>query len=212
MWISKKLFALAVGTCSLFAACGQDSNPSNFSSGSDTPNTPKFEAFSCQEVSDPSVSAELEKAKVTWNDETSVANQWSSSYCCMSFEQKLAQWGITSLDVSNIEAIKDVVDHNIEILSYIEHNRWNMEKLLLGFRKPHPDEQAEIDNSRREYADSDKLSKHDQYKRRHIHSYLCSFDDLADITWKGMDKENDDVRKIDYDMLRQLPWIIRNNN
>lgn len=156
--------------------------------------------------------AELEKAKATWNDETSVANQWSSSYCCMSFEQKLAQWGITSLDVSNIEAIKDVVDHNIEELSYIEHNRWNMEKLLLGFRKPHPDEQAEIDNSRREYADSDKLSKHDQYKRRHIHSYLCSFDDLADITWKGMDKEKDNVRKIDYDMLRQLPWIIRNNN
>lgn len=68
MWISKKLFALAVGTCSLFAACGQDSNPSNFSSGSDTPNTPKFEAFSCQEVSDPSVSAELEKAKANIAD------------------------------------------------------------------------------------------------------------------------------------------------
>ena len=153
---------------------------------------------------------ELENARTIWNEETSVANQWSSCFCCMSFEQKLAQWDIPSLDVSNIEAIKAVIHHNMDVLGYIEHNRWNMEKLLLGFRKPHPDEQAEIDDSRKIYADSDKQSKHDQYKRKHIHSYLCSFDDLANITWKGMDKEKDDIRKIDYDMLHQIPWIIRN--
>ena len=146
-----------------------------------------------------------------WNNQTPVAHQWSSSYCCMSFEQKLAQWGIPLLSSVSIEAIKAVIDEHIEVLGYIEHNRWNMEKLLMGYRKPHPDEQTEIDESRKQHADNDKQGKHAQYKRKYIHSYLCPFDDLADITWIGMDKENDDVRKTDYDMLHHIPWIINNS-
>lgn len=158
--------------------------------------------------------AEQEKANSTWSNETAVADQWSSSYCCMSFEQKLAQWGVTSLEQSNIENIKTIINDNIEVLGYIEHNRWNMEKLLLGFRKPHAEEQAEIDECRKTISDKDKekkiICKYAIYKGKHIHDYLRSFDDLATIAWKDMDREKDDVRKIDYDMLRQIPWIIKN--
>lgn len=49
------------------------------------------------------------------------------------------------------------------------------------------------------------------YKKNHVHSYLSSFDALADINWKGMNKDVDDIRKIDYDMLRQIPWILKNS-
>ena len=157
---------------------------------------------------------EMEKARETWNSETAVADQWSSSYCCMSFAQKLAQWGISSLQVSDIQKIKNVINDHIEVLGYIEHNRWNMEKLLMGFRKPHADEQAEIDECRKTISDKDrkrkKECKYAIYKSHHIHDYLRSFDDLANVIWADKDPENDDIRKIDYDMLRQIPWIIRN--
>jgi hypothetical protein len=155
--------------------------------------------------------AEKEDAENVWYNQTSIANQWSSSYCCMSFIQKMAQFGINQLNSTTIGEAKSVINNNIETLGYIEHNRWNMEKLLLGFRKPNANEQAEIDDSRKLYSDHAKQSKHDFFRRIHIHSYLCSFDDLADITWKGMDKDKDDIRKIDYDMLRQVPWIINNS-
>ncbi len=155
--------------------------------------------------------AEQEKANSIWSNETAVADQWSSSYCCLSFEQKLVQWGVCSLEKSNIEDIKSIINDNIEVLGYIEHNRWNMEKLLMGFRKPNVSEQAEIDESRKEYSDNVDQSRHRYYKKKHIHSYICAFDDLANISWKDMDKDKDDVRKIDYDMLRQIPWIINNS-
>ena len=153
---------------------------------------------------------EAQDAMDAWNRETAVADQWSSSYCCMSFDQKLAQWGI-DIDKASIADIKTVINNNIEVLGYIEHNRWNMEKLLFGFRKPYADEQAEIDECRKELSDNDKQSKHKYYKMKHIHSYINSFDTLADVVWKGMNREKDDVRKIDYDMLQQIPWILKNS-
>ena len=153
---------------------------------------------------------EYQDAVDAWNRDTAVADQWSSCYCCMSFDQKLAQWGI-DIDKASIAEIKTVINNNIEALGYIEHNRWNMEKLLLGFRKPHTEEQTEIDECRMVLSDNDKQSKHKYYKMKHIHSYINSFDILADIAWKGMNSEKDDVRKKDYDMLQQIPWILRNS-
>lgn len=153
---------------------------------------------------------EQQTAMDVWNNSTSVADQWSSSYCCMSFAQKLALFGLDEAGAS-IEDVKTVVNDNIEVLGYIEHNRWNMEKLLMGFRKPHAEEQKEIDECRKTHSDKDKGSRHYMYKKNHVHSYLSSFDALADINWKGMNKDVDDIRKIDYDMLRQIPWILKNS-
>lgn len=160
---------------------------------------------------------ECRTALSTWNEETSIADQWSSFYCCNSFALKLAQWGIESIDESQIGVIREVVTNQIDKLAYIEHNRWNMEKLLLGFRKPHQKESLEIENCRKEIADTTKDEAEKQrckfriYKSRHfVHDYIRSFDDLGTISWKGKDVVKDDVRKIDNNMLAQIPWIIRN--
>lgn len=159
---------------------------------------------------------ERQIAMETWNEGTSVADQWSSSYCCMSIIHKLYQWGI-DIDKASIADIKAVINDNIEVLGYIEHNRWNIEKLLLGFRKPHAEEQAEIDECRKIIADNDenkankKACKYRIYKGKHIHDYLRSFDDLANVIWVDMNKEKDDIRKTDYDILRQIPWILKNS-
>jgi hypothetical protein len=160
--------------------------------------------------------AERQDAMDTWNRGTAVADQWSSSYCCMSFAQKLSQFGI-DIEKASIVDIKTVINDNIEVLGYIEHNRWNIEKLLLGFRKPYADEQAEIDECRKIIADNDEddekknACKYRNYKGKHVHDYLRSFDDLANVKWIDMDREKDDIRKIDYNILRQIPWILKNS-
>ena len=64
---SNKLVALALGACSLFTACS-DSNPTSFTQPADTPITPTFNAFSCQEVTDATVAAQLESAKSSIKD------------------------------------------------------------------------------------------------------------------------------------------------
>ena len=64
---SNKLIALAFGTCSFFLGCS-DSNPTNVGQPAETPTTPTFSAFSCQEVTDATVAAQLESAKSSIKD------------------------------------------------------------------------------------------------------------------------------------------------
>lgn len=160
---------------------------------------------------------ECQAALDTWTVETSIANQWSSSYCCLSFAQKLALWGIDSLDEAQENEITDIITNNIDSMAYIEHNRWNMEKLLLGYRKPHYDEQKMINECRKTISDKTKDKEEKKkclfmlYKNKHlVHDYIRPFDELATVTWKGKDDNLDDIRKIDNNMLEQIPWIIKN--
>lgn len=160
---------------------------------------------------------ECKSALEVWNEDTSIADKWSSFYCCHSFGLKLAQWGIDSIEESEIGRIKEVVKRHIDTLAYIEHNRWNMEKLLLGFRKPHQEESRQIEACRETIADTTKDADEKKacmfriYKGKHfVHDYIRSFDDLATISWKDKDDDKDDVRKIDNKMLGQIPWVIRN--
>lgn len=46
-----------------------------------------------------------------------------------------------------------MTSEQIELMAEVEHNRWNMEKLLLGYRKPTPEEEEKCkDNAvRKEY-------------------------------------------------------------
>ena len=159
---------------------------------------------------------ECRQALDAWNGETSISDQWSSSYCCNSFALKLAQFGVESIEELQVGRIQEVLDANLETLAYIEHNRWNMEKLLLGYRKPNKEEAREIESCRKTVADNTQdpalkpQCKFRFYKsKRQVHDYLRSFEDLRTIHWAGKTSE-DDVRKIDYNMLRQIPWIIRN--
>lgn len=159
---------------------------------------------------------ECSQALRAWNEETPISDQWSSSYCCNSFALKLAQFGVESIGEENMKEIQDTVAQNLETLAYIEHNRWNMEKLLLGYRKPNREEASEIEKCRKTIADNTQdqalkpQCKFRYYKAKcQVHDYLRSFEDLGTIQWAGKTEE-DDVRKIDYNMLRQIPWIIKN--
>ncbi len=64
---TSKLIVLAIGACSFMMGCS-DSNPTNVAQPADTPTSPNFNAFSCQEVTDATVAAQLESAKASIKD------------------------------------------------------------------------------------------------------------------------------------------------
>lgn len=74
--------------------------------------------------------------KDSWN-KLSVSLQWSNLYSAYSISPKLRSIGIT-------DGYVKLDNDQITLLAEVEHNRWNMEKLLLGFRKPTAEEEELI--------------------------------------------------------------------
>ena len=149
--------------------------------------------------------------KEKWNKGTKSSNQWSSIYSANSIDLKLKELlGDVKYDWNYV---KDFLkkEEIIEELCEIEQNRWNVEKLLMGFRKPHKEEQLEIDIKRKE--DGNVIC--DDYKSKMIHDYIRPYDELSSIEWVGM-KEKDKVDKINMKLLQSIPrikeYIIKKKN
>lgn len=99
-----------------------------------------------------------------------IALQWSNFYNAYSRDFKLRSFGINDRQILS--------DTDIELLCMVEHNRWCMEKLLLGFRKPTHEEQAEIDRGGEVMEAGKRVSVKDWYKSHFIHSDLVPNEQL----------------------------------
>ncbi len=123
--------------------------------------------------------------------ELSVALKWSNLYSAYAIRIKLAllraMRGLKQDDTSR--DTWPLSDEEAEIMAKVEHNRWNVEKLLMGFRKPHLDEDK---YAHEKYADD--LQKN---KKRFVHHDIRPFDDL------------DSIKELDYEFSRYIPWIMR---
>lgn len=111
--------------------------------------------------------AELRKL---WN-ELPVSHQWSSLYSAYSIAPKLRSIGITN----NYH----LSDNQIALLAEVEHNRWNMEKLLLGYRKPTAEEENIISSS--------KEKKKEFKEKRFVHPDIRPYSELSESS-KNYDK------------------------
>lgn len=122
-----------------------------------------------------------------------VALKWSNLYNAYTISIKLnilrALRGLDSDDIS--QDTRQLSSDEIEILARVEHNRWNVEKLLMGFRKAHRNED-------KYEKDAETKSKLAQNKRRFIHHDIRPFDDLKD----GIDD-------LDREFSKYIPWIIK---
>lgn len=99
-----------------------------------------------------------------WN-QLPVALQWSNLYNAYSIRLKLRSLGITDYDNLQLDSAQ------IDCLAKVEHNRWNVEKLLLGYRKPTSEE---LESIRKD----DVLRR--EYKRRLVHPDICPYDELSE--------------------------------
>lgn len=115
----------------------------------------------------------------------SVADKWSNLYNAYTIRIKLDTLHAMRGHTCDIDSLSD---DEAEIMAEIEHNRWNVEKLLMGFRKPHYNE------DKYEHPDHAKLLTRN--KKRFIHHDIRPFDKLNDID--NLDKE----------FSRYIPWIM----
>ena len=130
------------------------------------------------------------EADKLWRELT-VALKWSNLYNAYTMRTKLVTLrAMRGLDVDDTSHdYQPLSDYEAEQLAVVEHNRWNVEKLLMGFRKPRKEEDK---YEHPEYAG--KLSKN---KSLFIHHDIRPFSQLGTI------------RELDYEYSRYIPWIMR---
>lgn len=134
-----------------------------------------------------------EEADAAWQ-ELSVALKWSNLYCAYTIRTKLAtlrSMRKLALDDPSLDA-QALSNDEVQELAKVEHNRWNVEKLLMGFRKAFKEE-----DKHRHDKFANKLKNN---KKLYIHHDIRQFGGL------------DDIQKLDEEFSRYIPWIMRMTN
>ncbi len=101
-----------------------------------------------------------------WDRLSNVKRQ-SSIYNAMTIPSKMRSIGLNEDDW---DKFYDISQQDIEILAQVEHNRWSVEELILGFRPCTNEEQEKIA--------ADVKTQKDAYKARKVHYDLRAYDDL----------------------------------
>jgi hypothetical protein len=131
------------------------------------------------------------EAETKWN-ELSVALKWSNLYSSYAIRTKLATLrAMRGLKPENKDTdLQPLSSYEIEQMAQVEHNRWNVEKLLMGFRKAHRQEDKYMQDS----SHAENLMRN---KKLFIHHDIRPFGEL------------DAVSKLDMEFSRYIPWIMK---
>ncbi len=130
-----------------------------------------------------------ENVESAWRNVQTFSMRYSNIYNVMTVATKMRSLGHEEKDWDRFFALtKD----EIVTLTAVEHNRWSVDRLILGFRPPTDTEREEI---------KENLSLKDVYKQKKIHYDLCSYREL------GIDTTGQDVRLYDYDLTACIPLI-----
>lgn len=131
-----------------------------------------------------------EETDKMWHKLT-VALKWSNLYNSYTIKTKLACLrAMRGLKIDDKSHDFDTLsDYEADVMARVEHNRWNVEKLLMGFRKAKPEEDK---YEHKEFAD--KLKKN---KNLFIHHDIRPFEDL------------DVIKELDHEFSRYIPWIMK---
>ena len=121
----------------------------------------------------------------------SVAYKWSNLYNSYTIRTKLrtlrAMRGLALEDPSRDN--DPLSEEEVGILAQVEHNRWNVEKLLMGYRKPRKEE-----DMYRHAGHAGQLMKN---KDLFVHHDIRPFGQLGTISG------------LDYELARYIPWLMR---
>ena len=117
-----------------------------------------------------------------WKKQT-VAEKWSNLYFAYSIDYKVRSFRV--LNETGIEK-----EEALKVMSVVEHNRWNVEKLLMGYRKPKVSEDM--------YNKSDEIAKKlKNNKNLFIHPQIRPFVELTE-----------DMKQLDKEFNKYIPWIV----
>lgn len=126
-----------------------------------------------------------------WADLPNI-KRWSNIYNAMTIPSKMRSVGLNEDDW---DKFYDISQQDIEILAQVEHNRWNVEELILGFRPCTDEEQEKIA--------ADVATQKDAFRARKIHYDLRAYNDLR------ADKTGRSARVYDLCLSAALPLIAK---
>ena len=138
-----------------------------------------------------SVEIDPEERDRLWDKLSNIKRQ-SSIYNAMTIPSKMRSIGLNEDDW---DKFYDISQHDIEILAQVEHNRWNVEELILGYRPCTDEEQDKIA--------ADVATQKDAFKARKIHYDLRAYSDLRP------DKTGRSARVYDLCLSAALPLIAK---
>jgi hypothetical protein len=147
----------------------------------------------------------VEKVEATWRKVQTFSMRYSNIYNVMTLATKMRSLGHGEKDWDKFYAL---TQEEIETLSAVEHNRWSVERLILGFRPPTDMEREEIRENIEAFITAKKTGTaapeqdlKDIYKKKKIHYDLCSYRELRE------DKTGQNVQLYDYDLTACIPLI-----
>ncbi len=127
-----------------------------------------------------------------WN-RLPVVKQWSNIYNACSIPTKLRSVGI---DLLRGDPVRELTPREVELLAEVEHNRWNVEELLLGYRVVTPEEEKEIEND---------IRLKNLYKKRNFAHYdIRPYEDLRS------DESGRCVKAYDISITAAIPFMLKN--
>lgn len=146
-----------------------------------------------------------EQIEAEWSKVKSFSIRYSNIYNVMTIPTKMRSLGHAEADWNQFYALNQ---EETETISAVEHNRWSVERLILGFRPPTDSERTairdNIDSILQAKADHTPLPADDlktAYKKQKIHYDLCAYNEL------GPDKTGQNVKLYDYDLTACIPLI-----
>ena len=147
----------------------------------------------------------VEQIEAAWSKVKSFSIRYSNIFNVMTIATKMRSLGH---DESAWDKFYALNQEEIETISAVEHNRWSVERLILGFRPPTDSERTaireNIDSILQAKADHTPLPAEDLktvYKKQKIHYDLCAYEEL------GPDKTGQNVKVYDYDLTACIPLI-----
>ena len=130
----------------------------------------------------------LQEAHALWKT-CKESDQWSSLYGAYNIPFR-----VRTVEVIGINDLMHLDADLVERMGIVEHNRWTVEKLLMGFRKPLPNEDS---YNLKADASTVKDFKKNNNKHHFIHSDIRPFNQL------------DSIQEIDKEIVRFIPWFLK---
>lgn len=123
-----------------------------------------------------------------------ITKRWSNIFAAASIPTKLRCIG-SKWSINNNCFLENLTNDQIELLAEIEHNRWNVEELLLGYRPVKKEEDNDIFANR---------SKKQEYKEKFIHYDIRPYNGLKE------DEKGNLASVYDMVIVKSLPLILNN--
>ena len=125
-------------------------------------------------------------ATIDYFDTKTIEEEWDG---CKVFDKWSNIYNVSAIP-AKLRSVGGIIkESDVEILAEVEHNRWNVEKLLMGFRPTTEKEHQAI------LADP---SKKKEYKNKFVHDDIRPFSELDEKT-----------KEIDRRFTREIPNIIK---